>query len=62
MRFRVQFAVINAAFDGVDRPVETARILRDLADRIERGGIKPGDNLLIRDINGNAVGQATLKF
>jgi len=44
----------NAAFAD-DATVETARVLRDLADRIENGI----GTIKIRDINGNAIGYAT---
>ena len=47
--FEVQINTENAAFEDSG---EIARILRDLADRIEGGSI--GGK--IRDINGNAVG------
>lgn len=46
----------NAAFE--DSPTtELARILRDLADRLERDGIPPEH---LRDINGNRVGHVTV--
>jgi hypothetical protein len=60
MRFRVQFATTNSAFDGGDRPLEIARILRALADRIEAEGIAPSAVIQLRDINGNGVGNAKL--
>ena len=46
----------NAAF--TDYPVsETARILRDLAERLERDDIPPEK---LMDINGNHVGEVTV--
>lgn len=56
--FRLQIETGNAAFD--DAPAsEIARILRDLAGRIECDGIPPkGDCWHLRDVNGNRVGTA----
>ena len=51
--FNLKFSVENSAFEGNDRPLEIARILRKLAEGFEEG--QP-DNL-VRDINGNRVGQ-----
>ena len=51
----------NAAFDDGNAAAETARILRDCADRIERGDgdwSMYGIVIQLRDINGNVVGQA----
>lgn len=46
----------NAAFE--DAPAsEIARILRDLADRIERN---PEPYTVLRDINGNRVGECQI--
>lgn len=50
----------NAAFD--DEPAtELARILRDLADKAERGDI-PNAYANVHDINGNVVGVWALKL
>ena len=54
----------NAAFcdpsdDGNDTiycEPETARILRDLADRIQNGQLSDENPLTLRDYNGNPVG------
>ena len=43
----------NAAFDD-NFEAETARILRQLADRVEYGS--RGEHINIKDINGNSVG------
>lgn len=56
---RIDLDTGNAAFDD-DAGAEVARILRDLADRLERDGIggplpKPAD------LNGNTVGAVTLR-
>ena len=46
----------NAAFD--DQPAtELARILRDLAARIESD---PESYIVLRDVNGNKVGECTI--
>jgi hypothetical protein len=51
--FRLEMKTDNAAFEEWAAPMEIARILRDVANRLE-------DDQLIgpcRDINGNNVGQ-----
>jgi hypothetical protein len=50
--FRVSIRTDNAAFEEGDRGAEVARILRDVADRLE-DGFEAGS---VRDINGNLVG------
>ncbi len=57
MRFRVSIDCRNAAFAD-DGPGEVARILRDLAKRIEGHGVFC-DVLRLYDLNGNHVGEAT---
>lgn len=54
MNIRIIIETDNAAFEEAGAEVETARILRKLADCIENGGI--GD-FNLKDINGNTVGQ-----
>jgi hypothetical protein len=49
--FTLKIKTDNAAFD--DTAQEIARILRDTADRLERGG----EFGTLRDINGNTVGE-----
>ena len=51
----IEIATDNAAFKPNGR-VEVARILRELADEIERGKIPT----TLRDVNGNLVGSVTL--
>jgi len=51
MKFSVTVKCDNAAFDP-DPLEELARIIRDLADRLDRG-VAFGS---IRDVNGNCVG------
>lgn len=48
--FKLEFATDNAAFEVPF--AEIARILRDVAERIERGAVSAP----VRDINGNTVG------
>ena len=54
--FEMRFRTDNAAFDDPDNTgaaqTEIARILRDIADRVERGSTAGR----ISDINGNSVG------
>lgn len=57
--FRLTIETVNAAFD--DAPAsEIARILRDLADKLERDGVPMDgrENWRLRDVNGNTVGTA----
>lgn len=54
--FELTFSMDNEAFaDGAWR-VEAARILRDLAGRIERGTEEGGSGVLF-DVNGNRIGE-----
>jgi hypothetical protein len=53
-RFALTINCTNAAFDDDPRP-EIARILRELADRLD-GGITQGG---VHDVNGNTVGTFT---
>lgn len=53
----VEIATDNAAFDP-EPGYELARILRDLADNLEQGSAP--DTFVLRDVNGNKVGTATL--
>ena len=55
---RIEINTDNAAFDGDDKPAEIARMLRDIADRLESGSIETDYEHLqgIRDINGNITG------
>jgi hypothetical protein len=61
--FKVQFNCDNAAFgpddDGYMRD-EIARILRDIADKVERKGLS-GCWETIRDLNGNDIGAFAYK-
>lgn len=60
-KFEVALSTNNAAFADDDLGYELARILRELADRIEDGGIAgAGSVIRLRDINGNRVGFAAL--
>lgn len=54
--FRLKFDTGNAAFGDLGLDRETARILRETADRIERGK-REG---IVSDINGNPVGDFKL--
>lgn len=58
--FNVVFSTTNDAF--ADEPgQEIARILRDLADKIEENGLVEDVVQRIRDINGARVGFAVLQ-
>ena len=54
MNARITINMDNAAFEDL-LGSELARILRDLADRIEDGDL--ADRIVLRDYNGNTVGQ-----
>ena len=57
--FKLEIETRNAAF--VDDPRnEVARILRVVADKLERGILVPVAYRPLRDVNGNAVGTADL--
>ena len=56
MTFKLTIACNNDAFYGEDKHAELARILREIADRLEEVGGLLGTT--VRDINGNAVGTA----
>lgn len=50
-RFKLEFKTDNAAFsDGWE--IEAARILREVADKVERGHTAAN----VRDYNGNTIG------
>lgn len=51
LQLKIEINTTNAAFDD-DAPAECARILREMADRLESTGIPPCP----RDINGNKCG------
>lgn len=55
-KFWAEFDLGNAAFEGEACPGEVARILRQVADRVEAGH----DEGLVHDVNGNKVGAWTL--
>lgn len=60
IQFRLQIACDNAAFEDEGTATELARILRDVARRIESGE-DCGSFVNVRDINGNVVGSFALK-
>ncbi len=53
---QVKFDTINAAFDDQNFKFEAARILRDLADKIENQDFS-GKHQNIFDSNGNIIGK-----
>lgn len=52
----IEIATENAAFEGAGRSEEVARILRELAVRVEEGALY-NRVTRIADINGNRVGK-----
>lgn len=57
--FTLKIKTDNAAFEE-DPTAECARILRELADRIECAS--PDEDYPLRDVNGNKVGQAVFRI
>lgn len=55
-KYVVKICVENSAFDGAYRSYEVARILRELADKIEMS--IPAETIYLNDINGNQTGVA----
>jgi hypothetical protein len=60
MEFTLNIECDNAAFgdDSAERGFEIARILRELAERIEASGAGSLSGWTLRDVNGNRVGTA----
>ena len=52
----IKFETLNAAFDGVHKAYEIARILRELADKVE-GGYCTGKLKNVFYYNGNIIGK-----
>jgi hypothetical protein len=59
MTFKLNIDCDNDAFYGEQKHAELARILREIADRLEEYGGLTGT--VVRDINGNTVGNAVFK-
>lgn len=55
--FTMNVDMDNDAFCQDDGPDELARILRAVADKIERGEYHPGHSKTVLDVNGNDVGR-----
>lgn len=55
--FKLRIDTGNAAFADGNAPAEVARILREIADRIDGRACLP-DVLRLFDVNGNYVGAA----
>jgi len=57
MKATIKVKMDNAAFE-LDNGFELARILRDLADRVEGYEVvHPGNEFALHDTNGNTVGE-----
>jgi len=55
MKYRLEIDADNAIFDD-NADLEIARILRDLAERIEAVGLEGAEGSVILDDNGNSIG------
>lgn len=62
MKFKLDITTDNAAFEGSCWSGEVARILRTLAGQLDEVGraMHVAPEILIRDVNGNTVGKATV--
>lgn len=59
---RIEIRTANAAFSGDDYGAEVARILRELAARLEgHSALQAGSVILLRDVNGNTVGRMEVR-
>jgi hypothetical protein len=58
-RLLVRIETENAAFSGRGLDLETARLLRKVADEIERHGVKLCNRDKLMDVNGNTVGSVS---
>lgn len=56
-KFELWINTDNAAFADGEKPFEVARILREIADKIDGNGALPDSYKTIHDINGNDVGR-----
>ncbi len=57
MILKITIKMDNAAFDP-DSGTEAARILRELADKLDGGDVLPDTSIPLLDVNGNKVGRA----
>ena len=55
--YQITIDLGHAAFADGEAPFEVARILKDLADHLENGGLSEKD---LYDYNGNNVGEANI--
>lgn len=53
---KVKITTQNAAFESLDKPYECARILREIAIKLENGR----EEGIALDVNGNTVGEYKL--
>lgn len=57
MKITIKIDTANAAFDGDNEGAEVARILRNLAERLEGSGVLArSDTKFLHDLNGNSAG------
>jgi hypothetical protein len=57
MKIQIEIRADNSAFDG-DSGSEVARILRELADRVDGSDVADTIARRLYDVNGNSVGKA----
>ena len=56
-KFTIQLSTDHKAFSEGERDTELARILREIADKIEFSMVPQGSSQTIRDSNGNDIGR-----
>lgn len=57
--FTINISMSNAAFESTDSGLEVARMLRELADKIEDSDLHQPVSFTLRDMNGNKCGNAS---
>lgn len=62
MKINLELTTDNAAFEDNGIDYEVSKILKDLAYRISENGIETDNVFILRDTNGNKVGEAKVSF
>ena len=56
MKVTIKINCENSAFEEMGEGPEAARMLRELAGKLEQTSLAPGDTRNLRDMNGNICG------
>lgn len=62
MKINLELTTDNAAFEDNGIDFEVSRILKKLADSISEKGFEADSVFILRDTNGNKVGEAKVSF